>query len=178
MSTEQGIHVPGYLFETDPEVMLLCALLWNRATEDIDTVLDVLHREDFQHLTNRVLWDLIVAAHGASRPHDPGSVLSDAMRLGEDLEVPQSSVRKVLEAITTVGADPVFMRSYAEQIVTVAYRRQYVEMTQRLTDYAEKANEEALFSMMVEEGKSQRRAKNRLDDVRKALLNSSEKDTL
>lgn len=111
------------------------------------------------------------------RPHDPGSILSEAMRLGEDLEVPQSSLRKALEAITTIGADPVFMHSYAEQIVTVSYRRQYAQMTQRLTAYAEKANEEALFPMMVEEGKAQRTAKYRLDAVREALLNSPEKDT-
>lgn len=177
MTADQAAtHVPGYLFETDPEVMLLCALLWNRSNDDIATVLEVLTCEDFRDRTNRSVWTLISQAHTAGRPHDPGSVLSDAMRQGDGLEVPQSALRKGLEAITTVGADPVFIRSYAEQVITVSYRRQFISMTERLSLYAERGSESDLFSQMVEEGKAQRTAKNRLDAVREALAANSEMD--
>lgn len=160
---------PGYDPATDPEAMLLCALMdvRNQSTDgaDIERITSTLTAADFEDPAHARMYGHIVDLIAAGQPHDFASVTGALIRSGAD-GAKDAPLRKRLMGIVTAGAHSVAAVHYADNVLSQSYRRSFHIAGQRLTQAAEEAPEADLFDYMVELGTAQRAAFNRLNTFR------------
>ncbi|WP_415977512.1 DnaB-like helicase N-terminal domain-containing protein [Rhodococcus sp. 077-4] len=161
---------PGYDPATDPEAMLLCALMdvRNQSADgtDIERITSTLTTTDFEDPAHARMYGHIVDLIAAGQPHDFASVTGALIRSGAD-GAKDAPLRKRLMGIVTAGAHSVAAVHYADNVLSQSYRRSFHIAGQRLTQAAEEAPEADLFDYMVELGTAQRSAFNRLNTFRK-----------
>ncbi|OZD67622.1 DnaB-like helicase N-terminal domain-containing protein [Rhodococcus sp. 06-1460-1B] len=160
---------PGYDPATDPEAMLLCALMdvRNQSADgtDIERIISTLTAADFEDPAHARMYGHIVDLITAGQPHDFASVTGALIRSGAD-GAKDAPLRKRLMGIVTAGAHSVAAAHYADNVLSQSYRRSFHIAGQRLVQAAEEAPEADLFDYMVELGKAQRSAFNRLNSFR------------
>jgi len=161
---------PGYDPATDPEAMLLCALMdvRNQSTDgtDVERITSTLTPADFEDPAHARMYAHIVDLITARQPHDFASVTGALIRSGAD-GAKDAPLRKRLMGIVTAGAHSVAAVHYADNVLSQSYRRSFHIAGQRLTQAAEEAPEADLFDYMVELGIAQRAAFGRLNTFRR-----------
>ncbi|MCX7491944.1 hypothetical protein OS127_05305 [Corynebacterium sp. P6129] len=149
--------------DLDPEAQLLCALLWGDGADDpaVRYVCGELSSADFNDPVYGHIFDLIAEQVTAGRPCDPTSINSRIVARGRG-SVPADALRRVLLALSGLNALPVRTVYYADQLLGTWYRRQYVRMAETIRAIGLRADETELFPRLVEHGRRQRRAAERL----------------
>ena len=153
---------------TDPEALLLCALMWTTDTVEARRIVDVLTLRDFDRAVYVELFERIRDLITDDRPHGPASVLADMVRGGAGGQQ-DAPLRIALTDVTMAGADGTSGATathYADIVLSQSYRRSFHVAGQRLVQSAEQTPEEELFEHMVELGTAQRAFRNRLDAFR------------
>ncbi|KAA0922032.1 DNA helicase [Rhodococcus sp. 14-2483-1-1] len=160
---------PGYDPATDPEAMLLCALMdvRNQSADgsDVERITRTLTAADFEDPAHARMYGHIVDLITAGQPHDFASVTGALIRSGAD-GAKDAPLRKRLMGIVTAGAHSVAAVHYADNVLSQSYRRSFHIAGQRLAQAAEEAPEADLFDYMVELGIRQRAAFKRLNSFR------------
>ncbi len=133
---------PGYDPATDPEAMLLCALMdvRNQSADgtDIERITATLTTADFEDPAHARMYGHIVDLIAAVQPHDFASVTGALIRSGAD-GAKDAPLRKRLMGIVTGGAHSVAAVHYADNVLSQSYRRSFHIAGQRLTQAAEEA---------------------------------------
>ncbi|MEH6797581.1 MAG: DnaB-like helicase N-terminal domain-containing protein, partial [Rhodococcus sp. (in: high G+C Gram-positive bacteria)] len=101
---------------TDPEALLLCALMWSNNTGGVATedhrVAEILTADDFDNPAYRRMFGVITDLITAGQPYDPASVTAALMRSGAD-GAKDSALRRRLNEVITTGADGLAVVHYA-----------------------------------------------------------------
>lgn len=149
---------------TDPESLTLCALMWSAESDDTTRVAAALTPGDFENPAHAELFTIIAALITEGRPHDPASVAAVIHRAGGGQK--DAPLRRVLADVVTADAPAVSAVHYADIVLSQSYRRSFHIAGQRITQAAEQGPEEELFDYMVQLGRQQRAAWNRLGAFR------------
>lgn len=72
--------------------------------------------------------------------------------------LPRHTAKRLLLELTTLSVVPELVTDYADQVLGMSYRRQYLTMATALTHAGETLPESELFPVMVEHGRAQRAA--------------------
>lgn len=154
---------------TDPEALLLCALMWSNNTGGVVTedqrVASILTVDDFDNPAYRRMFTVITDLITAGQPYDPASVTAALMRSGAD-GAKDSALRRRLNEVITTGADGLAVVHYAGIVLSQSYRRSFHTAGQAIMQGAEELPEEDLFEHMLDYGRRQRAAFNRLNTFR------------
>lgn len=157
---EQGELDP----RTDPESLTLCALMWSAESDDTTRVATALTPGDFASPAHAELFTIVADLIAENRPHDPASVAAVIHRAGGGQK--DAPLRRVLADVVTADAPAVSAAHYADIVLSQSYRRSFHIAGQRITQAAEQGPEEELFDYMVQLGRQQRAAWNRLGTFR------------
>lgn len=157
---EQGELDP----RTDPESLTLCALMWSAESADTTRVATALTPGDFAGPAHAELFTIVADLIAENRPHDPASVAAVIHRAGGGQK--DAPLRRVLADVVTADAPAVSAAHYADIVLSQSYRRSFHIAGQRITQAAEQGPEEELFDYMVQLGRQQRAAWNRLNAFR------------
>ncbi len=149
---------------TDPESLSLCALMWSVESADTTRVAAALTPGDFTGPAHAELFTIVAALITEDRPHDPASVAAVIHRAGGGQK--DAPLRRVLADVVTADAPAVSAVHYADIVLSQSYRRSFHIAGQRITQAAEQGPEEELFDYMVQLGRQQRAAWNRLNAFR------------
>ena len=150
--------LPAYDPVLDSEAQLLSAMLWCKDTNALARIIDFLTPADFYRPQYGAVYAAISRLITRGQTHDPASVRVELRARGDKEGLPQSMIDHVVPLLTTLGASDLAVSSYASQVASESYRRQFTRMVNRLKTAAETAPEDQLFTLMVEQGKGQRRA--------------------
>ena len=150
----------------DSEALLLCGLLWSTATA-VRRVVDLLQATDFARPAHATLFELVGVEIGASRPHDPASIA--AVLTHQGARDHGGLVARALSGATTAGAAPESTGHHAVTVVTTAYRRSFHTAATALTQAAEQLPTDELFDHLLDVGRTQRAATQRLPHLRATL---------
>lgn len=165
-------HVPlAYDPVVDSEALLLSAMMWSQDLNALHRITDFLTPEDFYRTQYGAVYAALSRLIGEGHPHDPASVRVELRSRGDEAGLPLSTVNDLISMLATLGASDLVVVSYAAQVASESYRRQFTRMVGELKTAAERAPEDQLFKIMVEHGKRQRRAWQRYTDfARPAVL--------
>lgn len=154
---------------TDPEALLVCALMWSDhtggvATEDrrITTVLTV---EDFESPAYGQLFATVAQLIAAGDRYDPASVAAALGRSGAD-GAKDAPLRRRLNEVITAGADGFNATHYAGLVLSQSYRRGFYAAGTAITQASREIPEEDLMEHMVHHGRRRRAALRRLTSFR------------
>lgn len=154
---------------TDPEALLLCALMWSAHTGGVSTedqrVTATVTADDFDGVAYRRIFVVIAGLIAAGEPYDPASVTAAFMRSGSSGAKDAPLLRSLNEVITA-GADGFTAVHYADIVLSQAYRRSYRTVAASIVQAAEELPEEYLFDHLVEYGRAQRALWQRLNAFR------------
>jgi replicative DNA helicase len=150
----------------DSEALCLCAVLWSTPAT-ARTVVELLVVEDFDRPAHRDLLGLIATELRHGRPHDPASIAAVLTRRGSGHH--SGLVAKALADATAAGATPESAGHHAVHVVSAAYRRSFHTAAAALAQAAEQLPEHELFPHLVQVGRAQRAATDRLQHVTTAL---------
>lgn len=160
-----AVHLPA----TDPEALLLCALMWSAHTGGVSTedqrITAIVTGDDFDTVAYRRLFVVIAALVAAGEPYDPASVTAAFMRSGSGGAKDAPLLRRLNEVITA-GADGFTATHYADIVLSQSYRRSYRTVAAAIVQAAEELPEEYLFDHLVEYGRAQRALWKRLNAFR------------
>ncbi|SFA45049.1 DnaB-like helicase N terminal domain-containing protein [Rhodococcoides kroppenstedtii] len=157
---------------TDPESLTLCALMWSAESADTTRVAAALTPGDFASPAHAELFTIIAALITENRPHDPASVAAVIHRAGGGQK--DAPLRRVLADVVTADAPAVAAVHYADIVLSQSYRRSFHIAGQRITQAAEQGPEDELFDYMVQLGRQQRAAWNRLNTFRSGTVAEGE----
>ncbi|MDO5668607.1 MAG: DnaB-like helicase N-terminal domain-containing protein [Corynebacterium sp.] len=153
--------------QLDPEALLLCGLMWaGREHPASDEVCQILQPGDFHDPHYGHLFGLIASRRHASKPVDPASLSSALSEMGEKAPLPRHTAKRLLLELTTLSVVPELVTDYADQVLGISYRRQYLAMGAALVHAGETRPESELFPTMVEHGRMQRAAWERRQALR------------
>ncbi|MDJ0363337.1 DnaB-like helicase N-terminal domain-containing protein [Rhodococcus sp. H29-C3] len=167
-----GVQVAGgetYDLHTDPEALLLCALMWSYHpagdTSETARITATLTGDDFDDYTHSRLFTVIADLVAAEQPFGPASVTNEVIRSG-GAGGKDGPLRRRLLNIATLGAFALTATHNADIVLSQSYRRSFHTAGTAITEAAENLPEEDLFAHMLEHGRRQRRAFERLNDFR------------
>lgn len=152
----------------DPEALCLCALLWAPAAT-AHRVCRALAADDFYSPVYAELYALITAAVGEGQPHDPASIATTITAHGEGTGHHGARLRRALADVTAAGAGPETAAHYGLAVARTAYRRSYATAAAALTQAAAELGENELFTHLLDVGRIQRTAHQRLHHLRTVL---------
>ncbi|OZF06011.1 hypothetical protein CH300_12370 [Rhodococcus sp. 15-1154-1] len=162
---------------TDPEALLLCALMWSDHTGGLPSedrrIAEILTDRDFEITAYGRLFTVIADLITAGEHYDPASVTITLVRAGADGEK-DANVRRRLNEVITARADGYKATHYADMVLSQSYRRSFHTAAVAIMQAAEEAPEEYLFEHMLEHGRRQRAAFNRLNHFRSAHTDNDE----
>ncbi|WP_052059922.1 DnaB-like helicase N-terminal domain-containing protein [Rhodococcoides fascians] len=162
----------GNVFEpaTDPEALLLCALMWSfhpaNGSTEIRRITAALTAGDFDDVAYGRVFTIIAGLVTDTRPYDPASVTDALIRSGAD-GAKDALLRRRLNGVITAGAEALLITHYADIVLSQAYRRSFRTAGTSITQAAEELPEEQLFDHMVTLGRRQRDAFARLEQFRR-----------
>lgn len=158
-----------YDLHTDPEALLLCALMWsyhpNADTSEIARITTTLTAADFEDHTHGRLFTLIADLVADAAPFDVPSVANALIRSGGAGQK-DGPLRKRLLNIGTLGAFAQNATNNADIVLSQSYRRSFHTTGRSIAQAADELPEEDLFDHMLEHGRRQRAAFNRLNTFR------------
>jgi replicative DNA helicase len=152
--------------ETAPEALAICALMWSRDAVEAARIAATLQADDFGDPVYRELYDIVRQLITDSLPHDPASVLAVLIRAGSAGHR-GALLRRALTDVTTANACGASATDYAGTVLSESYRRSFYEAGVKIQQLAEEAPEEFLFDQLVDIGRRQRTAMNRIHAFRK-----------
>ena len=145
--------------QLDPEALLLCGLMWaGKQHPPSDEVCRILEPGDFYDPHHGRLFGFLASRRRAHQPVDPASLSSALSELGDSAPLPRHTAKRLLLELTTLSVVPELVTDYADQVLGMSYRRQYLTMATALTHAGETLPESELFPVMVEHGRAQRAA--------------------
>lgn len=160
---------------TDPEALLLCALMWSNHTGGLPSedqrIAAVLTDRDFEITAYARLFTVLANLITAGEHYDPASVTMALVRSGADGEK-DASLRRRLNEVITARADGYKATHYADMVLSQSYRRSFHATGAAITEAATQLPEEDLFEHMVEHGRRQRAAFHRLNTFRRHGLDT------
>lgn len=165
----------GTAFEpaTDPEALLLCAMMWTHRTggdtTEIQRITDTLAVADFDDIGYGRLFAVLAELVSGDRPHDPASVTDALIRSGAH-GAKDAPLRRRLNGVITAGAEALLITHYADIVLSQSYRRSFRRVGTAITDAAGQLPEEDLFEHMLEHGRRQRAAFHRLNTFRSVRI--------
>lgn len=149
--------------ELDPEAHMLCAAMWSRDTELLDFLVCNMRAEDFGTPFYSQVFACLASAIEAGHPHDPASLAAQLARVGRSAS--SASVHSALRTIATLGTPPEALAHHAVDVAEAAYRRTYFTLATKVQEIAELAHTEALFELLILEGRAQRAESVRLHTI-------------
>ncbi|MDO5513395.1 DnaB-like helicase N-terminal domain-containing protein [Corynebacterium sp.] len=155
LDEDEGVISP----ELDPEAHLLCGLMWApREHPASDEVCGVLTPGDFHDTHYGALFGFIASRRHAGHPVDPASLGSALSELGDTAPLPRHVAKHLLLELTTLRVVPELVTAYADQVLGLSYRRQYMSMATALLHTGQTRPESELFPTLVDHGRAQRAA--------------------
>ncbi|OZF01234.1 DnaB-like helicase N-terminal domain-containing protein [Rhodococcoides fascians] len=151
--------------ETAPEALAICALMWLQDSDECARIAGALQAGDFYDPAYRELYGVVQELVVGSRPHDPASVLAVLTRAGASGHR-GARLRRALTDATTANACGASATDYAGMVLSESYRRSFFDAGIKIQQLAEEAPEEYLFDQLVDIGRAQRAATNRLNAFR------------
>lgn len=162
---------------TDPEALLLCALMWTHLTGGLPTetrrIAAILTADDFDDLAYGRLFAVIAHQIESELPYDPATI-GDALLRSGAVGAKDAPLRRRLNGVITAGSDGFTATHYAEIVLSQAYRRSFHVAGTSIVHAAEELPEEDLFAHMVEHGRRQRAAYERLNQFRSGHTETGE----
>jgi replicative DNA helicase len=153
----------------DSEALCLCAVLWSTPAA-AGQVVGVLDATDFVRAEHAALFGVIADEVTHRRPHDPASIAAVITHRGSGSHH-AALLTGALAAATTAGATPESARHHAINVATAAYRRSFHTAAAAMTQAAEQLPTADLFDHLVDVGRAQRTATERLARLRTTLDN-------
>lgn len=167
-------NVDLYDARMDPEAKLLCALMWaDTPTGRILDVIEALSPADFRHYAHARLFSLIAEQAAAGAPLDATIIANRcdaAGTAGRDGWPENKTPQRFILEVASLNTLPAQITYLADLVLGASYRRQFQAMAANLAQAGEEADEEDLFTLMVEHGRRQRAARARLDTFRRDIL--------
>ncbi|OZD70544.1 hypothetical protein CH263_06395 [Rhodococcus sp. 06-1059B-a] len=151
--------------ETAPEALAICALMWSQDPMENSRIASFLEAEDFDEPAYRELYTIVHTLIVDELPHDPASVLAELVRAGAGGHR-GARIRRALTDVTTANACGASASDYAGMVLSESYRRSFYDAGVAIQQLAEQSPEEYLFEQLVEIGRRQRTATNRLNAFR------------
>ena len=130
--------------ELDPEAALLCALLHTTAADEVRHITAHLTAGDFLHPRYGQLYAVIAELVAARIAGHHGQLLVDA-----------------LHTVTLLGTPAVGLTTLAADVLDAAYRRRFAVTAQALTQASAEAPTDALFEILLAQGRAMRTETNR-----------------
>ncbi len=150
---------------TDPESLTLCALMWSTDIAAAVRVTGALVPADFAEPAYAELFTVIADLVIRGQRHDPASVAAVLHRAGGGQR--DAPLRRALaDVVTADSAGSSAAVHYAGIVLSQSYRRSFHIVGRRIMQAAEQGPEDELFDYMVELGRQQRAAWQRLDTFR------------
>lgn len=162
MSEDYMPGIDGHATDS-PEALLLAALLITRNENELHRQVGRLHVADFYEANYAAVFATIKAQIDQHRPCDAASIRSALRAQGENSGIPLGDVDNLIQMLTILDVNPFVLDSYAQQVASASYRRQFAAMTARLARLADTAAEDELYNLFVEEGCKQRQARARYE---------------
>ncbi|WP_052067942.1 DnaB-like helicase N-terminal domain-containing protein [Rhodococcoides fascians] len=154
---------------TDAEALLLCALMWSykgqRTSPEIARITTTLSTRDFVTSSYGTIFGFLAALVRDGAPHDVAGVTNALIQGGAGTDG-SGTLRMRLMNAATAGADELSATHYADMVLSQAYRRSFRAVGSAISEAAEQLPEEDLFAHMVEHGRRQRAAYERLTTFR------------
>lgn len=126
-------------------------------------MVDQLQAADFARPAHRDLLELIATEVERGRPHDPASIAAVLTRQGTGHH--SGLVAKALADATAAGAAPESAGHHAVHVVSAGYRRSFHTAAAALAQAAAQLPEHELFPHLVQVGRAQRAATERLQRI-------------
>ncbi|MCZ4277428.1 DnaB-like helicase N-terminal domain-containing protein [Rhodococcoides yunnanense] len=162
---------------TDAEALLLCALMWSykgqRTSPEIARITTTLTTRDFLTSSYGTIFGHLADLVRDGAPHDVAGVTNALIQGGAGTDG-SGNLRMRLMNAATAGADELSATHYADMVLSQAYRRSFRLVGAAITEAAERLPEEDLFAHMVEHGRRQRAAYERLNQFRSGQTETGE----
>lgn len=149
----------------DLEEQCVCALLWAHPAA-ARKVVEHLRPEDFHVPLHRELVEVVATLVAEGVPHGTSMVVARLERDGRLGGHAGDRLRRAVVNATSAGADGGAVGHYARAVVSAAYRRSFHQAGLAIAEAAQMLPEEQLFEHMVELGRRQRAATERLAALR------------
>jgi replicative DNA helicase len=147
----------------DSEALCLCGVLWSTPTA-ARRVAEVLRASDFTRPAHGALFTLVATQLQQQRPHDPASIAAVITGQGAGAHHGGLLTRALADA-TAAGATPESAGHHAHNVLRAAYRRSFHTAAVALAQAAEQLPTDALFDHLVDVGRAQRTATERLQQA-------------
>ncbi|MDJ0363134.1 DnaB-like helicase N-terminal domain-containing protein [Rhodococcus sp. H29-C3] len=161
-----------YDLGTDPEALLLCTLMWSyHPAGDVSETARItaaLTAADFDDAAHGRLYAIVAELVAAAEPFDVAAVTNTLVRSGAAGQK-DAPLRRRLVNITTLGTHPLTATNNAAIVLSQSYRRSFRIAGHSIVQAAEELPEDDLFEQMLECGRRQRRAHNRLHAFRSGV---------
>lgn len=160
---------PDYDPRHDSEALLLSAMLWAGQRGDLEPVrsaIEVVTAGDFYRPHYAKLFSLIAQRCNNGKPTDSATAVARLSALGTRDGMPARDAYDLMATLLNLQAQDLLAREYAEQVLSMSYRRQFQRMVADLSQIAAEAPEDALFEHLVVIGKQQRTAWQRFNERR------------
>lgn len=152
-ASDDGPTVP----ELDPEAALLCALLHTADTAEARHITAQLIEDDFLNPRYGQLFAVLAELVAAEEPHHAPRVLAALSNGGRLAGHHGQLLADALQTVTLLGTPAVGLRTLACDVFDASYRRQFVRAAAALTRASAEAPTDALFELLLEEGRAMRR---------------------
>lgn len=152
--------------ETAPEALAICALMWSRDRPENHRIASALTPSDFHEPLYRALYAVVRGLILADEPHEPVGVLDVLVRSGADGHK-DALLRRALTDVATANACGASAGDYAGMVLSESYRRSFYDAGVAIMQAAEEAPEDLLFDQLLDIGRAQRTATNRLHRFRR-----------
>lgn len=153
---------------TDAEALFLCALLWSVAPA-ARTITTALAGSDFDRPIYGELFDIIAEQVRAGTPHDPASIAAALTQAGRTAGHHGEQLARALTQATMAGSPPEAAGHYAVAVISAAYRRGFHAAAASLTAAAAQLPQDQLFDHLLQTGRAQRAATERLHTLTATL---------
>lgn len=151
----------------DSEALCLCGLLWSTAA-GTRQVVDLLRAGDFIRPMHAALFELLADQLDQGRPHDPASIAAVITHQGTRAHH-AGLLGKALADVIGAGATPESVAHHAITVATAGYRRSFHAAATAMTQAAEQLPTAELFAHLLDIGRTQRTATERLHHLHTTL---------
>lgn len=156
-ATDDAPTVP----ELDPEAALLCALLHTTDTTETRHITAHLTAGDFLNPRYGDVFAVIADLVTADEPHHPTRVLAAMTSAGRIAGHHGQLLVDALQTVTLLGTPAVGLTTLAADVLDAAYRRRFAATAQALTQASAEAPTDALFEILLAQGRAMRTETNR-----------------
>lgn len=143
--------------ELDPEAALLCALLHSTNTTETQHITAHLEPADFLNPRYGALFDVTASLIAAGEPHHPTRALAALTSAGRLNGHHGRLLVDALQTVALLGTPAFGLTTLAADVLNAAYRRRFARAAADLTRASAEAPTDALFEILLEQGRAMRR---------------------